>query len=198
MKRRSFLQKSLLTTGALGLVPGGISFAGNSEPIESFSPEAASPAEGPLDQSLPLRYRQIHLDFHTSGHIPDIGINFDPDEFASTLKKAHVNSVTCFGRCHHVSLFHRYSAREQKIITAIHSGGDRAEVFFHPFVAQPAGEGNVSRGVTVNSRHSSLDAIPFNTSVRAAYYQEKSIGVTDAGATVGALIFEGFYLAVRE
>jgi phosphoenolpyruvate---glycerone phosphotransferase subunit DhaL len=33
---------------------------------------------------------------------------------------------------------------------------------------------------------------------RAAYYQEKSIGVIDAGATVGALIFEGFYLAVRE
>ena len=33
---------------------------------------------------------------------------------------------------------------------------------------------------------------------RAAYYQEKSIGVIDAGATVGALILEGFYLAVRE
>jgi len=33
---------------------------------------------------------------------------------------------------------------------------------------------------------------------RAAYYQEKSIGVTDAGATVGALILEGFYLGVRE
>jgi dihydroxyacetone kinase-like protein len=33
---------------------------------------------------------------------------------------------------------------------------------------------------------------------RAAYYQEKSIGITDAGATVGALILEGFYHAVRE
>lgn len=33
---------------------------------------------------------------------------------------------------------------------------------------------------------------------RAAYYQEKSIGVIDAGATVGALIFEGFYLAIRK
>jgi phosphoenolpyruvate---glycerone phosphotransferase subunit DhaL len=33
---------------------------------------------------------------------------------------------------------------------------------------------------------------------RTAYYQEKSIGVIDAGATVGALILEGFYLAVRE
>lgn len=33
---------------------------------------------------------------------------------------------------------------------------------------------------------------------RPAYYQEKSIGVIDAGATVGAFIFGGFYLAVIE
>jgi len=33
---------------------------------------------------------------------------------------------------------------------------------------------------------------------RAAYYQEKSIGVIDAGAKVGSLILEGFYLAVSE
>jgi dihydroxyacetone kinase-like protein len=33
---------------------------------------------------------------------------------------------------------------------------------------------------------------------RAVYYQEKSIGVIDAGATVGALIVEGFYNGVRE
>lgn len=46
-------------------------------------------------------------------------------------------------------------------------GRDRAEVFSHPFVAQPAGEGNVGWGVTVNARHRSLDAIPFNTSIRA-------------------------------
>ncbi len=33
---------------------------------------------------------------------------------------------------------------------------------------------------------------------RAAYYQEKSIGAVDAGATVGALILEGFYLGIRQ
>jgi len=32
-----------------------------------------------------LRFRQIHLDFHTSEHIESIGSNFDPDEFAETL-----------------------------------------------------------------------------------------------------------------
>ena len=48
-----------------------------------------------------LRFRQIHLDFHTSEEIVGIGSKFDPDEFASTLEKARVNSVTCFGRGHH-------------------------------------------------------------------------------------------------
>jgi hypothetical protein len=43
----------------------------------------------------------VHLDFHTSEHIPDVGADFDPDEFASTLENARVDSVTCFARCHH-------------------------------------------------------------------------------------------------
>jgi hypothetical protein len=48
-----------------------------------------------------LRRRQIHLDFHTAPEIPDVGRDFDPDEFAETLAAAHVNSVTCFAKCHH-------------------------------------------------------------------------------------------------
>lgn len=48
-----------------------------------------------------LRFRQVHLDFHTAGSIPGIGESFDAEEFAATLKKAHVDSVTCFSRCHH-------------------------------------------------------------------------------------------------
>jgi hypothetical protein len=49
----------------------------------------------------PLRYRQIHLDFHTSEHIPGIGSAFDPDDFVGTLKAAHVDSITVFAKCHH-------------------------------------------------------------------------------------------------
>ena len=48
-----------------------------------------------------LRFRQIHLDFHTSEHIANIGGKFDPEIFADTLVKASVNSITCFARCHH-------------------------------------------------------------------------------------------------
>ena len=48
-----------------------------------------------------IRYRQVHLDFHTSEYIPDIAADFDKEEFAKTLEEAHVDSITCFARCHH-------------------------------------------------------------------------------------------------
>ncbi|MCT8160676.1 alpha-amylase family protein [Pseudoruegeria sp. SHC-113] len=49
----------------------------------------------------PLRYRQIHLDFHTSEAIPGVGADFDAEAFADRLAAAHVDSVTLFARCHH-------------------------------------------------------------------------------------------------
>ena len=53
-----------------------------------------------------LRFRQIHLDFHTSEEIVGIGEQFDPDDFAQTLKNAYVDSITCFSRCHHGWIYH--------------------------------------------------------------------------------------------
>ena len=53
-----------------------------------------------------LPYRQIHLDFHTSGDIPEIGVEFDKEEFGQILEKARVNSITCFSRCHHGYLYY--------------------------------------------------------------------------------------------
>jgi hypothetical protein len=53
-----------------------------------------------------LRFRQVHLDFHTSEQIAAIGAAFDPERFADTLARAHVDSVTCFARCHHGWLYY--------------------------------------------------------------------------------------------
>jgi hypothetical protein len=50
---------------------------------------------------MKLPTRQVHLDFHTSPWIPDVGIEFDAREFARTFRQAHVNSVTIFAKCHH-------------------------------------------------------------------------------------------------
>jgi hypothetical protein len=47
------------------------------------------------------RFRQIHLDFHTSELIPDVGTAFDADTFGDVLDKARVNWITLFAKCHH-------------------------------------------------------------------------------------------------
>lgn len=61
----------------------------------------------------PLRFRQIHLDFHTSPLITPIAQDFDPDYFAQTLFDAGVDSITCFSRCHHGMIYHdtKFEAR---------------------------------------------------------------------------------------
>ncbi len=56
--------------------------------------------------SFTLPFRQIHMDFHTSEKITPICEGFDPETFASTLERAHVNSVTCFAVCHHGMLYY--------------------------------------------------------------------------------------------
>ena len=53
-----------------------------------------------------LRFRQVHLDFHTSPEIPEIGVKFDKKQWQDRLKKAHVDSITCFSSCHHGMSYH--------------------------------------------------------------------------------------------
>ncbi len=53
-----------------------------------------------------MRFRQIHLDFHTSGLIPDIGSRFDAKAFGKAYRDAYVDSVTIFSKCHHGYSYH--------------------------------------------------------------------------------------------
>ncbi len=48
-----------------------------------------------------FRFRQVHLDFHTSPEIPEIGAKFNKEEWQQTLKDGHVDSITVFAKCHH-------------------------------------------------------------------------------------------------
>ena len=45
--------------------------------------------------------RKVHLDFHTSPYIPNIGECFDKKQFQEQLKKGHVQSITLFAKGHH-------------------------------------------------------------------------------------------------
>ncbi|MBO5649094.1 MAG: beta-galactosidase trimerization domain-containing protein [Clostridia bacterium] len=53
-----------------------------------------------------LRYRQVHLDFHTSPAIPSVGERFSREQFAQALKRGHVDSITLFSKCHHGYSYH--------------------------------------------------------------------------------------------
>ncbi len=89
----------------------------------------------------PMPFRQVHLDFHTSELIPGVGDSFDPEQFASILAGAHVNSVTCFARCHHGYLYydtklfperrHRHLKRNllKEQIEACHKRGIRVPIY---------------------------------------------------------------------
>lgn len=59
-----------------------------------------------MARQIPLRFRQIHLDFHTGPAIPQVGSEFDAHEFAAAMKAAHVDSVTVFAKCHHGHLYY--------------------------------------------------------------------------------------------
>jgi hypothetical protein len=90
---------------------------------------------------FPLRSRQIHLDFHTGLWIPDVGSDFDAKEFAQTMKRAHVNSVTVFAKCHHGHLYYATKRPERhpglkaglnllgEQVEALHREGIRAPIY---------------------------------------------------------------------
>ena len=86
-----------------------------------------------------MRFRQIHLDFHTNGTIPGIGSRFDAKAFGAAFKSAHVDSVTVFSKCHHGYSYHPTEVGEmhpglsfdllRAQIDALHAVGINAPVY---------------------------------------------------------------------
>ena len=86
--------------------------------------------------------RQVHLDFHTSEFIPEVGKNFDGKEFARIAKEAHVNSMTVFARCVHGFMYYPSEKFREHIhptltdhnllveqVDALHKAGIKAPVY---------------------------------------------------------------------
>lgn len=90
---------------------------------------------------MQLPQRQIHLDFHTGPALRDVGADFDARAFARTMKRAHVNSVTVFAKCHHGHLYYNTNRPERhpglpknldllrRQIEALHEEGIRAPIY---------------------------------------------------------------------
>lgn len=53
-----------------------------------------------------LSFRQVHLDFHTSEHMKQIGKEFDKKAFQEALRCGYVDSITLFSKCHHGWSYH--------------------------------------------------------------------------------------------
>lgn len=86
--------------------------------------------------------RQVHLDFHTSELIENIGAQFEPKEFAQMVKEANINSMTVFARCHHGMLYYQSKENPERIhphlvrpnllveqVDALHEQGINAPVY---------------------------------------------------------------------
>ncbi|TWT81585.1 Beta-galactosidase trimerization domain protein [Planctomycetes bacterium CA13] len=55
----------------------------------------------PIQGQQKIGTRQIHLDFHTSEHLPEIGADFSKEQFQEALKVANVNAINIFAKGHH-------------------------------------------------------------------------------------------------
>ncbi|MFA6960714.1 MAG: beta-galactosidase [Opitutaceae bacterium] len=93
-----------------------------------------------MPHPLHTHQRQVHLDFHTSPFIPDVAAEFDADAFAENFRRALVNSVTVFAKCHHGQCYYPTRTGVQhpalkgrdllgEQIEALHRVGIRAPIY---------------------------------------------------------------------
>ena len=81
----------------------------------------------------------VHLDFHTSPYIENIGSEFNRAEFTKTLKDAKVDLITVFAKCHHGYSYYptklgtvhphlKFNLLKEQI-EAIHDAGAKAPIY---------------------------------------------------------------------
>jgi len=77
-----------------------LSLAATSSPVlAQAEDENYIPWQRTIDKPLPAR--QVHLDFHTSEAIPDIGKRWDKAQWQQALKLGKVNHINIFSKGHH-------------------------------------------------------------------------------------------------
>jgi len=132
LTRRSFVQSVGLGAGLVSLPSVAAASGTSAVPDVPLPQTPASKGE--------LRFRQVHLDFHTSPLITDVGVDFNADEFVQVLKEASVNSINIFAKCHHgmayyptkVGVMHPHLKFDMlgKMIEACHKADILTPVYF--------------------------------------------------------------------
>src|SRR5690349_8464571 len=107
--RRHFLQAA--AGSSLGVIAGKSVSAAHAADIDgdknASKPDSDSPAMPAasgvatkfwIDPSIaawrPTPWRKVHIEYHTSRHMPNLADKFNADEFGDRLLAAHVNGAT--------------------------------------------------------------------------------------------------------
>jgi hypothetical protein len=102
--RRDFLQIAVGSSVGAWFAGGA---SGKAEAPNNPGPSAIPDAGGVagrfwIDPSIaawrPGPWRKVHIEYHTSRHMPRLAERFDPDEFGDRLLAAHVNGATVFAK----------------------------------------------------------------------------------------------------
>ncbi len=94
LNRRSFIRNTFLASSgitAISAFPGGINPSKWKNKVVDTSEKEVTD----------FRTRQVHLDFHTSEHVENIGAEFNKKQFQEALQLAHVNSINVFAKGWH-------------------------------------------------------------------------------------------------
>jgi hypothetical protein len=110
--RRRFLQAT--AGSSIGVLAGGLSTQGTNarnepgEALKSASGSAAIPASRGVAKRFwidpgiaawaPGPWRKVHVEYHTSRHMPRLAEHFDADAFGDQLLAAHISGATVFAK----------------------------------------------------------------------------------------------------
>jgi hypothetical protein len=102
--RRRFLQSAVGSSVGAWVATGG---SGQAEAPKDAGSSGIPDVGGVakkfwIDPSIaawrPVPWRKVHIEYHTSRHMPKLAQRFDPDEFGDRLRAAHVNGATVFAK----------------------------------------------------------------------------------------------------
>src|SRR5215813_12267453 len=102
--RRHFLQTAVGSSVGAWAATG---MSGQAETPKDAGSSAIPDAGGVakkfwIDPSIaawrPVPWRKVHIEYHTSRHMPKLAHRFDADEFGDRLVAAHVNGATVFAK----------------------------------------------------------------------------------------------------
>ena len=104
VNRRRFIQSAAGAGLGAWIAAGGSGQAEAPQDAGSAAiPDAGGVAEKFwIDPSIaawrPGPWRKVHIEYHTSRHMPRLAERFDADEFGDRLLAAHVNGATVFAK----------------------------------------------------------------------------------------------------